>query len=82
MYNVTDQKELDRFSSHSIRVGAYVALHAARISKLNIKFALHWKSDSFYTYLCNLPCQAAETAAVVLNFNPNRFTLVPTNRVA
>jgi hypothetical protein len=77
MYNITNQKELDRFSSHSIRVGACVALHAARISKFNIKFALRWKADSFYTYLRNLPCQAAEMAAAVLNFNPNRFTLVP-----
>jgi hypothetical protein len=82
VYNVTDQKDLDRFTSHSIRVGACVALHAARVSKLNIKFALRWKSDSFYSYLRNLPCQAGETAAAVLNFNPNRFTLVPTNQVA
>jgi hypothetical protein len=79
---VTDPKELEKFSSHSIRVGACVALHAAGVSKLNIKFALRWKSDSFYTYLRNLPCQAAQTAAAVLNFSPNRFTLIPTDRVA
>lgn len=82
VYNVTDPKELAKFSSHSIRVGACVALHAAGVSKLNIKFALRWKSDSFYTYLRNLPCQAAQTAAAVLNFSPNRFTLIPTDRVA
>jgi hypothetical protein len=82
VYNVTDASELARFSSHSIRVGACVALHAAGVSKLNIKFALRWKSDSFYTYLRNLPCQAAQTAAAVINFLPHRFTLVPSNRVA
>jgi hypothetical protein len=82
VYNITDPKELARFSSHSIRVGACVALHAAGVSKMDIKFALRWKSDSFYTYLRNLPCQSAKTAAAVLNFSPHRFTLVPTNQVA
>ena len=77
VYNITDKESLARFSSHSIRVGACVALHAAGISQMDIKFALRWKSDTFYTYLRNLPCQAARTHAAVVHFNPNVFTLVP-----
>jgi hypothetical protein len=60
-------------------VGACVALHAAGLPQQDIKFALRWKSDSFYNYLRNLPCQAARVANAVLNFNPNEFTLVPGN---
>jgi hypothetical protein len=59
-----------------------VALHAAGISQMDIKFALRWKSDTFYTYLRNLPCQAARTHAAVVHFNPNVFTLVPTASAA
>jgi hypothetical protein len=82
VYNITDPKALARFSSHSIRVGACVALHAAGIQQQDIKFALRWKSDSFYAYLRNLPCQAARTSAAVINFHPQRFTLIPDDRVA
>ena len=81
VYNVTDPKDLARFSSHSIRVGACVALHAAGVSQQDIKFALRWKSDSFYNYLRNLPCQSARMASAVLNFNPTTFTLIPGNFV-
>jgi dihydrodipicolinate reductase len=77
VYNVTAKADLARFSSHSVRVGACVALHAAGIQQQDIKFALRWKSDSFYTYLRNLPCQASRTAAAVLDFDPQRFTLIP-----
>ena len=40
VYNVTGD-DLARFTSHSIRVGACVALHAANISALNIQHALY-----------------------------------------
>jgi hypothetical protein len=79
VYNLTDPEAIGRFTSHSIRVGACVALHAAGVQFKEIKFALRWKSDSFYNYLRNLPCQSARMAAAVLNFNPDRFTLVPRN---
>jgi hypothetical protein len=39
VYNITDPKELARFSSHSIHAGACVALHATGVSKMYIKFA-------------------------------------------
>jgi len=77
VYHITDPAAIARFTSHSIRVGACVALHAAGLQQQDIKFALRWKSDSFYNYLRNLPCQAARAANAVLNFNPNEFTLVP-----
>jgi hypothetical protein len=77
MYNIKNEEALSRFPSHSIQVGACVALHAARISQMDIKFALRWKSDTFYTCLRNLPCQATCTHATVVHFNPNVFTLDP-----
>ena len=55
VYNVTHEKSLALFTSHSIWVGACVALHAGGVSQQDIKFALRWRSDSFYTYLRNLP---------------------------
>jgi hypothetical protein len=77
VYNITKQEELSRFTSHSIRVGACVALHAAGIDPLDIKHALRWKSDSFLTYLRNLPCQAQRTSRAVTEFNPNRLDIIP-----
>ena len=49
VYNVTEPADLARFSSHSIRVGDCMALHVAGIPQQEIKFALRWRSDSFYT---------------------------------
>jgi hypothetical protein len=75
VYNITKQEELSHFTSHSICIGACIgaciALHAAGINSLNIKHAPHWKSDSFLTYLQNLPCQAQCTSRAVTEFNPN-----------
>jgi len=82
VYNVMEPADLARFSSHSIRVGACVALHAAGIPQQEIKFALRWRSDSFYTYLRNLPGQAARTANAVVNFQTHRFTVIPTSDIA
>ena len=42
------------FSSHSLRVGACVLLHAAGVNAIRIKFLLRWKSDSFMFYLRNV----------------------------
>jgi hypothetical protein len=65
LYNITKQEELIHFTSHLICVSACIALHAAGINSFNIKHALHWESDSFLTYLCNLPCQAQRTSHAV-----------------
>jgi hypothetical protein len=77
VYNITKQEELSHFTSHSIHVGACVALHLAGINPLDIKHALCWKSDSFLTCLRNLPCQAQRTSRAVTEFNPNRVDIIP-----
>jgi hypothetical protein len=70
VYNITKQEELSCFTSHSTRVGTCVALYAAGIDSLDIKHTLHWKSDSFLTYLQNLPCQAQRASRAVTEFIP------------
>jgi hypothetical protein len=82
VYNITNPEELARFSSHSIRVGACVALHAANISELDIQHALRWRSNSFWNYLRNLPCQASRSARAVVDFNPNCLNLMPSSASA
>jgi hypothetical protein len=77
VYNITKPEELARFTSHSFRVGACVALHAAGISELNIKHALRWRSTSFMQYLRDLPCQAQLCTKAVLNFSPTRLDIIP-----
>jgi hypothetical protein len=54
VYNITKKEELNRFTSHSIRVGACVLLHSQNISSEDIKFRLRWRSDSFRMYLRNV----------------------------
>jgi len=39
------------YGSHSLRVGACVALHAAGASDVQIQFLLRWKSNAFMNYL-------------------------------
>jgi hypothetical protein len=41
-------------SSHSLRVGACIVLHAHRFTGPKIQFLLRWKSDAFMAYLRNL----------------------------
>ena len=54
IYNIKCKKDLSNFTSHSIRVGACVLLHAQNISAEDIKFRLRWRSDTFRTYLRNI----------------------------
>ena len=54
IYNIKCKKELSNFTSHSIRVGACVLLHAQNVSAEDIKFCLRWRSDAFRTYLRNI----------------------------
>jgi hypothetical protein len=77
VYNITDEAALAKFTSHSIRVGACCALHAAGVSTMDIQYALRWKSTAFTVYLRNLPTQAARCADAVLNFDPTTFSLIP-----
>jgi hypothetical protein len=46
--------EVNRWSSHSLRVGAGVALHAMGFSPLDIQWILRWRSTAFMVYLRNV----------------------------
>ena len=59
-HGITDPKDLQRYTSHSIRVGACVLLHVSGKSPDFIKFRLRWRSDSFRMYLRNLPALAIQ----------------------
>jgi hypothetical protein len=50
----SNAKELQLWSSHSLRVGACVVLHAHGFTGPQIQFLLRWKSDAFMAYLRNL----------------------------
>jgi hypothetical protein len=57
LYNldpVKDQKDLQRWSTHSLRVGACVILHVMGFSEAQIKWLLRWRSNAFMVYLRNL----------------------------
>jgi hypothetical protein len=75
VYKLTKPEELARFTSHSVRVGACVALHAAGLSKEDIKHALRWRSNTFWDYLRNLPGQALRCADAIANFDPRILNL-------
>jgi hypothetical protein len=50
----TDKKEIMRWSSHSLRVGGCVLLHAMGFSPQDIKWILRWLSEAFTAYLRNI----------------------------
>jgi hypothetical protein len=49
-----DKKALQKYSAHSLRVGACVLLHAMGFSPLDIQWLLRWRSMAFMAYLRNL----------------------------
>jgi hypothetical protein len=51
---VKDKDAVQRWSSHSLRVGACVILHTMGFSAVQIQFLLRWKSTAFMNYLRNL----------------------------
>ena len=54
LHPVRDAKDLSKWSSHSLRVGACVALHAMGFSVLDIQWILRWRSTAFMVYLRNV----------------------------
>lgn len=54
LHPVRDAKDISRWSSHSLRVGACVALHAMGFSALDIQWILRWRSTAFMVYLRNV----------------------------
>lgn len=54
LHPVRDAEDLQKWSSHSLRVGACVTLHAMGFSALDIQFILRWRSSAFMVYLRNV----------------------------
>jgi hypothetical protein len=69
VYGNMSPEDLQRFSSHSLRVGACVILHASGKDELFIKHRLRWRSSSFMNYLRDVPILALEHAAVLRRSN-------------
>ena len=65
VYNITDPKELKKFTAHSSRVGACVILHAAGKDPEYIKYRLRWRSDSWKVYMCNVTALAVQHLQVL-----------------
>ena len=55
-----DLRKHYKYSSHSLRAGAAVILHAAGVTAIQIKFLLRWRSDSFFFYLRNVAHLSAQ----------------------
>jgi hypothetical protein len=51
---VKDKEALQKWSCHSLRVGACVILHGMGFTSTQIQFMLRWKSNAFMMYLRNL----------------------------
>ena len=70
----TKRKELLRWSSHSLRVGACVLLHSLGYTDVQLQHLLRWKSLAFMNYLRDLIClsdkhaQVLDEAAAMPNF--------------
>ena len=64
-HDVVDPEELQRWSAHSIRVGACVILHEGGADPMLIKSQLRWKSDTFITYLRHTPMIAKRHSELI-----------------
>ena len=71
VYHITSLQHLQRFSCHSIRVGACVMLHCANFTDTEIQFELRWRSNSFKDYLRNVLCIAVRKRYALTNFDPD-----------
>ena len=69
VYKMTSKEDLDKFTSHSIRVMACVILHSQNMSSEDIKFRLRWRSDSFRMYLRNIIEIAERHKNAIANLN-------------
>ena len=55
VHKITNLKDLEKYSSRSVRIGACVALHMAGTLPPEIQQRLRWRSDTFKDYLRNIP---------------------------
>jgi hypothetical protein len=69
-HGVTDPEELSKWTSHSIRVGACVALHGSGAAPDFIKNRLRWRSEAFLMYLRNTPQLALQHACLIGSDSP------------
>ena len=70
-----DANALSRWSSHSLRVGACVLLHAMGFTDTQLQFLLRWKSFAFLVYLRNLAILSNKQNEAVADFStmPNIY---------
>ena len=66
LYNLTTQEDIARYTAHSVRVGACVALHSTGASIMTIKFRLRWRSEKFVSYLRHVN-QLADSHNISMN---------------
>ena len=72
VYGLDPEKDELKYSSHSLRVGACVILHAQGFSATQIKFLLRWRSDAFMEYLRNIAVLSEQQNQAL-----NRLTEMP-----
>jgi len=70
-YGITKAEDLALYTSHSIRVGACVALHIAGKATEFIQSALRWRSDAFKMYLRNVVVIAQQRVTALNAFSPD-----------
>ena len=75
VYNISSKSDLQKYSCHSLRVGACVLLHSSGADALTIKFRLRWRSDSFMEYLRNTPQLAAIHTNILSTTNTDSILL-------
>jgi hypothetical protein len=68
---VKHKAELQRWSCHSLRVGACVILHSTGSTVIQIQFILRWRSYAFMAYLRN--------TAILANHQYNAMTTIAQN---
>ena len=65
LHPTKDKQALQKWSAHSLRVGACVLLHAMGFTPLDIQWLLRWRSNAFMAYLRNLAGLADRQHAAV-----------------
>jgi hypothetical protein len=66
---VRDQAHINKWSAHSLRVGACVILHGMGFTDTQIQFLLRWRSNAFYVYLRNIAGLANKQNAAITDLS-------------
>ena len=75
-HGVTKKEHLQRFSPHSVRVGACILLNTVGKNSDFIKKRLRWRSDTYQDYLRNLPELALQHASAIASALSSLFSKV------